>query len=131
MILCAICAANLFDGSSWNDKHAFGTTLQMGVSSDMTSSTQYQGPSNQLLALFPDTTLALLKRYLSNVTLRQGAVCFDAGGLIERVYFPTSDLISLIVSTRGGDQSLIQPLLSQARTREICSYLIRLQACSP
>jgi hypothetical protein len=28
MILCAICTANLFDGSGWNDKYASGTPLQ-------------------------------------------------------------------------------------------------------
>ncbi len=58
--------------------------------------------SNQSLAVFPDAVLALLID-LSNVTLSQGAICFDAGDLIKSVYFPASGLISLIVCTRGGE----------------------------
>jgi CRP-like cAMP-binding protein len=60
--------------------------------------------SNQLLAAMPRATLALLQRDLSHVVLTQGAVCFDAGEPIQRVYFPTSSLISLVVSTGEGDQ---------------------------
>jgi len=56
-----------------------------------------------LLAAFPDATLALLKNDLTNVSLPSGAVCFEAGKLIERVYFPASGLISLVVSTRSGE----------------------------
>ncbi len=58
---------------------------------------------NQFLAIFPDATLALLKGHLSNVSLPQGAVCFDAGDITERVYFPTTGLISLVICTQGGD----------------------------
>jgi CRP-like cAMP-binding protein len=60
--------------------------------------------SNQLLAAMPEPTLALLQRDLSHVALTQGAICFDAGDPIQRVYFPTSNLISLVVSTGEGDQ---------------------------
>jgi len=60
--------------------------------------------SNQLLAAMPPATLALLERHLSNIGLAQGAICFDAGDPIQRVYFPTSCLISLVVSTGEGEQ---------------------------
>lgn len=59
--------------------------------------------SNELLAAFPDAVLALLKRHLFHATLRQGTICFDAGEVVERVYFPISGLISLLVSA-GGDE---------------------------
>lgn len=58
---------------------------------------------NLLLAALPGATLALLKRDLSAGTLPQGAICFDVADVVGRVYFPTSGLISLLVSA-GGDE---------------------------
>ncbi len=60
---------------------------------------------NRVLALLPDATLALLKGHLSNVTLPQDAVCFNAGDPIERVYFPASGLISLEPMLYGVGES--------------------------
>jgi CRP-like cAMP-binding protein len=62
--------------------------------------------SNELLAAFPDAILALLKRHLFHATLRQGTICFNAGDVAERVYFPTSGLISLLVP--AGDDALVE-----------------------
>src|SRR5215469_3073459 len=56
---------------------------------------------NALLVALPQAALAGLQ--FSHVTLPQGEVCFDAGDLIQRVYFPTGGLISLVVSTDKGD----------------------------
>jgi CRP-like cAMP-binding protein len=56
---------------------------------------------NALLAALPHAALAGLQ--FSHVTLPQREVCFDAGDLIQRVYFPTGGLISLVVSTDKGD----------------------------
>jgi CRP-like cAMP-binding protein len=50
----------------------------------------------------PQATLALLDRKWSHVALPQGHICFSAGDVIQRVYFPTSGLISLVVSTEKG-----------------------------
>lgn len=58
--------------------------------------------SNRLLGAFPEAIQTHLKRSLSHVVLQQGKVCFRAGELIDRVYFPTSGLISFVISTRGG-----------------------------
>jgi CRP-like cAMP-binding protein len=58
---------------------------------------------NELLASFPDAIQALLKPHASSVGLAQGAVCFDAGDVVERVYFPASGLISLLASAGGDD----------------------------
>jgi CRP-like cAMP-binding protein len=43
---------------------------------------------NALLAALPQAALAGLQ--FSQLALPQGQVCFDAGDLIERVYFPTA-----------------------------------------
>ena len=56
---------------------------------------------NTLLSALPQAALAGLQ--FSHVALLQGEVCFDAGDLIQRVYFPTRGLISLVVSTEKGD----------------------------
>jgi CRP-like cAMP-binding protein len=56
---------------------------------------------NALLAALPQAALAGLQ--FSHVALAQGQVCFDAGDLIQRVYFPTTGMISLVVSTDKGD----------------------------
>lgn len=58
---------------------------------------------NELLAAFPDAIQALVKRHLSYDALPQGAICFHAGDIVGRVYFPTSGLISLLVPA-GGDE---------------------------
>jgi len=52
-----------------------------------------------LLAALPPVTLALFQHDVSRVTLPQNTVCFDAGDPIQHVYFPTSGLISLVLST--------------------------------
>jgi CRP-like cAMP-binding protein len=57
---------------------------------------------NELLAAFPDAIQTHLNPYLSHAILAQGAICFDAGDVVRRVYFPMSGLISLLVSA-GGD----------------------------
>jgi CRP-like cAMP-binding protein len=56
---------------------------------------------NTLLAALPQATLAGLQ--FSHVALPQGQVCFEAGEQIDRVYFPTGGLISLVISTEKGD----------------------------
>jgi CRP-like cAMP-binding protein len=67
----------------------------------MTSPAHLTLSGNTLLAALPQAALAGLQ--FSYVALPQGAVCFDAGDLIQRVYFPTGGLISLVVSTEKGD----------------------------
>ena len=56
---------------------------------------------NALLAALPQTALGGL--HFSHVALRQGEVCFCAGDLITQVYFPTTGLISLVISTDEGE----------------------------
>jgi CRP-like cAMP-binding protein len=40
---------------------------------------------------------------LRQVSLPHGLVCYEAGGLIDEVYFPQTGMISLLVSTSDGD----------------------------
>ena len=56
---------------------------------------------NALLAALPQATLAGLQ--FSHLALPQGEVCFDAGDLIDRVFFPTAGLISLVISTEKAE----------------------------
>ena len=58
---------------------------------------------NEILTAFPDAIQTVLKGKLSHNGLPQGAMCFNVGDVVERVYFPTSGLISLLAPT-GGDK---------------------------
>lgn len=59
--------------------------------------------ANGLLAAMPPATLALLDRKWSHEVLAQGHTCLSAGEPIRSVYFPTSGMISLLISTEKGD----------------------------
>src|SRR5215469_18791663 len=56
---------------------------------------------NTLLAALPQAALTGLQ--FSHVALPQGEICFGAGDLIQRIYFPTTGMISLVISTEKGD----------------------------
>jgi CRP-like cAMP-binding protein len=58
---------------------------------------------NRLLAALPRETLAMLERDLKQVSLSQGALCFDVGDQIDRVYFPATGMISLLIATKDGN----------------------------
>src|SRR5262245_14841284 len=59
--------------------------------------------ANQLLAPLPPHVLALLSPYLEPVSLPQGVVLLEPEDPIERVYFPETGMISLLIVTREGD----------------------------
>jgi CRP-like cAMP-binding protein len=69
----------------------------------MISPAQPRLSANRLLAVMPQATLARLHHQCTHVALLQGQLCFDAGDIIEHVYFPTSGLISLVISTETGE----------------------------
>jgi CRP-like cAMP-binding protein len=60
-------------------------------------------PDNRLLATLPRETLASFGQDLKQVSLSQGIVCYGAGDRIDRVYFPISGMISLLVAGRNGE----------------------------
>src|SRR5215468_4272879 len=58
---------------------------------------------NRLLATLSLETLALLEPELKETSAAQGAVFLEPGDSIDRVYFPQSGMISLLVVGREGE----------------------------
>jgi CRP-like cAMP-binding protein len=58
---------------------------------------------NRLLASLNPTDFELLQPHFKPVDLVQEAVLFEAGDPIDRVYFPYSGIISLVVVLAGGE----------------------------
>src|ERR1019366_10692792 len=65
--------------------------------------TQSPYSSNQVLASLPPPDLGLLLPYLRFVDLPQESVLFEAGGTVDRIYFPHSGIVSLVVELASGD----------------------------
>jgi CRP-like cAMP-binding protein len=59
--------------------------------------------SNHFLRSLSRGDLELLRPHLRDVKLIHSAVLFDAGGEIDRIYFPHSGVVSLVVALAGGD----------------------------
>ena len=57
---------------------------------------------NRLLASLRPADLELLRPHLKPVELKNETVLFEAGDKIDRVYFPHSGIISLVVQLSGG-----------------------------
>ena len=58
---------------------------------------------NRLLASLPRAVFGAIKPSLKFVELSHGDVIAEAGGLVRRVYFPHSGVISLVVELSAGD----------------------------
>lgn len=69
----------------------------------MTNASDVGSSDNRLLAALPRQTLALFGQDLKQVSLSQGIVCYEPGDRIDRVYFPISGMISLLVAGRYGE----------------------------
>jgi CRP-like cAMP-binding protein len=52
--------------------------------------------SNRLLSALPSKALELLRQDMRQISLQRGVVCFEAGQVIDRVYFPLTGMISLL-----------------------------------
>ena len=59
--------------------------------------------SNKLLASLSATDLASLQPHLKAVELVQGNVLFETGAKVDRVYFPYSGVVSLVVELATGE----------------------------
>src|ERR1700704_2400912 len=57
---------------------------------------------NRLLAALPAADFELLSAQLKPIDLVHEKVLFEAGDLIQRVYFPHSGVISLVVNLADG-----------------------------
>ncbi|HEY6833701.1 MAG TPA: Crp/Fnr family transcriptional regulator [Pseudolabrys sp.] len=58
--------------------------------------------SNRLLAALASDIRGALERDMHEAMLAQGTVLFEPGAPIERIYFPQTGMISLLVVTRDG-----------------------------
>jgi CRP-like cAMP-binding protein len=64
---------------------------------------QLRHRENRLLATLSRETLALLEPELKETSAAQGAVFLEPGDSIDRVYFPQSGMISLLIVGREGE----------------------------
>jgi CRP-like cAMP-binding protein len=58
---------------------------------------------NRLLASLPAADFELLRPHLKPIELVHQTVLFETGDTVERVYFPHSGIISLVVALTGGE----------------------------
>ena len=58
---------------------------------------------NKLLAALPAKIFAAIEPHLKTVALKHATVLTDAGGAVERVHFPHSGVVSLVVELSVGD----------------------------
>ena len=59
-------------------------------------------PPNRPLASLPPADFELLRPHLKPVEFKNEDVLYAAGEKVERVYFPHSGIISLVVELAGG-----------------------------
>jgi hypothetical protein len=59
--------------------------------------------SNRVLASLAQDDIAFLLPHLRSTDLPQETVLYEAGGTIDRVYFPHAGVISLVVRLATGD----------------------------
>ena len=67
----------------------------------MSVAPQFYHLDNRLLAALPPDIFTALERDLADVTLEQGTVLYESGDPIERVYFPQTGVVSLVIVTGG------------------------------
>lgn len=58
---------------------------------------------NRLLASLPKADFELVRPHLKPITLGSGAILFSTGDAVERVYFPHSGIISLVIDLASGE----------------------------
>src|SRR5262249_7395704 len=63
---------------------------------------QLPGVSNRFLGTLPPHDFSLLAPHLRTVALERGTLLHEVGGEIERVYFPHSGMVSLVVVMQSG-----------------------------
>src|SRR5208337_795644 len=59
--------------------------------------------SNRLLASLAEADLGAILPYLTTTKLPRGAILFEDGDTISRVYFPHSGIVSLLVELASGE----------------------------
>jgi CRP-like cAMP-binding protein len=59
--------------------------------------------ANLLIASLSDNDRALLHPRLKSIELKQQTILYEPGGRVDAVYFPTSSIISLVVTLSSGE----------------------------
>jgi CRP-like cAMP-binding protein len=57
---------------------------------------------NRLLAAIPEEIYAILEPHLQEVMLKQRIALFEPGDTLDRIYFPQTGMISLLIVTLDG-----------------------------
>lgn len=58
---------------------------------------------NELLAGLSAADFELLKPHIKPISLVQGSILYEAGDRIDRVYFPNTGIVSLVIALSSGD----------------------------
>ena len=58
---------------------------------------------NQLLAALPAKIFAVIEPHLKTVALEHGSILTEAGSTVQRVHFPHSGVVSLVVDLSVGE----------------------------
>jgi len=58
--------------------------------------------NNQVLAALPSAAWRQIEPHLESVELRPGETLYEAGVVLQHVYFPTTTIVSLVSSMRDG-----------------------------
>jgi hypothetical protein len=75
----------------------------------MSISIKPQGPvENRLLAALPDEVLARLLPHLQPVSFALGGVVYESSERMERLYFPTTCIVSLLYTMADGATAAIR-----------------------
>jgi CRP-like cAMP-binding protein len=74
-------------------------------SKDLRGRAKVEKIRNRLLASLPTADLSLLSRHLRDISIEQGQILEERGEPVDRVYFPQTGMISLIV-TMAEDSAL-------------------------
>ena len=57
---------------------------------------------NRILAALPHEDYERIAPYLEPVELRSGEILYESGQTVDRLYFPTGAMVSLVAQMRGG-----------------------------
>jgi len=73
------------------------------------SVTRYYPFGNELLDSIPNHEVDLLRPYFGTQTLKKESILIEPGDGVDRLYFPTTGLVSCTVSTPVGEQLEVHP----------------------
>lgn len=95
----------LRNGNGWHNGNGFHAGQSVPARGLMPGATQSEArPRNRLMAALTGEEWERLSPYLGRTLLIEGQNLFHGGQAIERVYFPNTGLVSMVVNARDGSQ---------------------------